>query len=212
MSQLFEFQRPVAGSRHFDTSATPSQVPKSHFPTSTHDLYHPSNRTVTSTNYHFDNPSLRQKKNKKKWRIFVVVTNCRNDVSKWRMIEVTCPSDGWLKSRVEVKDFGAWVGVAFVSNDGYSPGAEIFMSIIKKLRHGCFFAYLCSKDSSLPEHFFVSSEKTWDDYQAFGHEGQISNIAEISKIKLLAFKLSSHLRSPYMKNSQKMSNFDLDWR
>ena len=170
---------------------------------------------MTSTIRHFDTSfrqSITPTRNPKNWRIFALVTNCRNDVSKWRMIEVTCPSDGWLKSRVEVKDFGAWVGVAFVSNDGYSPGAEIFMSIIKKLRHGCFFAYLCSKDSSLPEHFFVSSEKTWDDYQAFGHEGQISNIAEISKIKLLAFKLSSHLRSPYMKNSQKMSNFDLDWR
>lgn len=150
-SVTFEFQRPsVAGTRHFDTNGTPAQSPKSF--TSTRDFNHPSLRHRTSTIRHFDT-ELRSSVTST--RIFVDVTNCWKDVSKWRMIEVTCRSHGWLKWRVEVKNFGTWVGVAFFSNHGYSPGAEILQNICfnyKKITVWLFIN-LCTKDSSLPEQF-----------------------------------------------------------
>ena len=100
----------------FDTKATPTQAPKSF--TSTRDFNHPSLGHVTSIIRHFDT-SFRQFVTTTKIRqfldFFVKVTDCRNDVSKWRMVEVTCLRDAWLKSRVEVKDFGDWAGVPFVS-------------------------------------------------------------------------------------------------
>ena len=63
------------------------------------------------------------------------------------------------------------MGPTFVSNQGYSPGAEILQDICfdyKKSRYGCFFINLSTKYSSLPENFFVISEKTWGHYQAWG--------------------------------------------
>ena len=86
---------------HFGTSLQPSV-------TTTHDFDHMSLWPVISTIRHNDkNPSV--------FGFFVGVTACRNDVLKWRMVEVTCRSDWWLKSHVEVKDFGSWEGVALVS-------------------------------------------------------------------------------------------------
>ena len=150
-SVTFEFQRPsVAGTRHFDTNGTPTQSPKSF--TSTRDFNHPSLRHRTSTIRHFDT-ELRSSVTSR--RIFVHVTNCWKDVSKWRMIEVTCRSHGWLKWRVEVKDFGTWVGVAFFLNHGYSPGAEILQNICfnyKKSRYGYLSIY-AQKTQVCPNNF-----------------------------------------------------------
>ena len=103
---------------HFDTWLQPCV-------SETRDVDHPSLRYVVSTIHHS------------------VVTNCLNDVSKWRMIKVTCRCHGWLKWSVEVDDFIAWVGLTFVSNQGYSPGAEILQDICfdyKKSRYGCFLS------------------------------------------------------------------------
>ena len=107
----------------FDTKATPTQAPKSF--TSTLHFNHSWLRQVTSIIRHFD-PSFRQFVATAKvcqfLGFFVGVTDCRNDVSKWRMVDVTCRSDRWLKSRVEVKDFGAWEGVALVSKWRFPTG------------------------------------------------------------------------------------------
>ena len=150
-SVTFEFQRPsVAGTRHFDTNGTPTQSPKSF--TSTRDFNHPSLRHRTSTIRHFDT-ELRSSVTST--RIFVDVTNCWKDVSKWRMIEVTCRSHGWLKWRVEVKDFGTWVGVAFFWITGTPlelKYCKIFVSIIKKSRYGYLSIY-AQKTQVCPNNF-----------------------------------------------------------
>ena len=67
-------------------------------------------RSFVTLARHFDNSSQRQNSS-----LFVGVTDCRHDVPKWRTVEVMCQNGRWLKSRVEVKDFGAWKGVALVS-------------------------------------------------------------------------------------------------
>ena len=110
---LFQLQ----GSSH-DSTQRPlplrSQNPTLRHVTWTISAYDTWLRSFVTLTRHFDNSSQRQK-SVSFGSFFVEVTDCRNDVSKWRMVEVTCRSDRWLKSRVEVKDFGAWEGVALVS-------------------------------------------------------------------------------------------------
>ena len=106
-SQLFGFQRPsVAGNRHFDTSATPSQAQKLSLRHVTSTIGHFDTwlRPSVTSIRHFDNPSLRQKKPQEltdfcrfdelsKWR--VKVTNDRSHVSLSLMVEVTCRIEGF---------------------------------------------------------------------------------------------------------------------
>ena len=99
----------------------------------TRDFNHASLKHVTSTIRHFD-------------------TSFQQSITLlWRIVEMTCQSDEWSKSRVVVtdgwsvgvEDFRAWVGPTFVSNQGYSPGAEILQDICfdyKKSRYGCFLS------------------------------------------------------------------------
>ena len=66
-------------------------------------------RSFVTLTRHFDNSSQRQKS--VSFWVF-----CRMDgLSKWRIEVTDGRSDWWLKSHVEVKDFGSWEGVALVS-------------------------------------------------------------------------------------------------
>ena len=65
---------------------------------------------------------------------------------------MTCRSEG----------FWDLSGSGLFLNHGYSPGAEILQNICfnyKKITVWLFIN-LCTKDSSLPENFFVISEET----------------------------------------------------